>query len=342
MNKNSNNCFDEIRFLLALIVLVAHTRDLSSQDTLIFFTKNFDANFAVKGFFAISGYLVTKSFLSSNSYFEYLEKRVRRIYPAYVFVIIYSVMIGFFTSNLKAQDFFLSFDFTRYIFANLSFLNFLQPNIADAMQSNKIQALNGSLWTIKIELMLYLTVPALIYLYRKFGINMVIIISFFVGFCWHYYFTHQSSHPLALSLSRQFPSQLPYFTFGSMLVFINIKNSLSLGVIIMSVIYYYFISFNLDDLNKELINMFLIPLTVITIACSNLLSVNIKKYGDLSYGIYLFHFPTIQFLEYFGAYKTNFYVGFLLSIAITLGFSFISWHIVEKKFLKSSSHYLSS
>ena len=101
MSARGDNYFDEVRFILALIVLVAHTSALASAEQLNWFTKFFDSDFAVKGFFAISGYLVTKSYISSNNVIQYFEKRIRRVYPAYILVIAYCIFVGFITSDLS-------------------------------------------------------------------------------------------------------------------------------------------------------------------------------------------------------------------------------------------------
>jgi peptidoglycan/LPS O-acetylase OafA/YrhL len=66
-------------------------------------------------------------------------------------------------------------------------------------------------------------------------------------------------------------------------------------------------------------------------ACSNL---KLGKYGDISFGIYLYHFPIIQLLIFIGVFKANVWIGFLASLVITLGTALISWHFIEKRLLK--------
>lgn len=86
--------------------------------------------------------------------------------------------------------------------------------------------------------------------------------------------------------------------------------------------------------------MILYPVIVILIATRNRLSVGLGRHGDLSYGVYLFHFPTIQLLQHQGVYDLNQYLAFLISIILTLSLAAISWHFVEKRFLLRSSHYV--
>ncbi len=68
------NNFDGVRISLALIVFFAHVSALTQAHEFKFFEVIFDSNFAVKGFFAISGFLVTQSYLNCHSNFEYFKK----------------------------------------------------------------------------------------------------------------------------------------------------------------------------------------------------------------------------------------------------------------------------
>jgi len=340
MSARGDNCFDEVRFILAFIVLVAHTSALASAEQLTWFTKYFDSDFAVKGFFAISGYLVTKSYISSNNVIQYFEKRIRRVYPAYILVIAYCIFVGFITSELSVIRFISDTDFIRYIVANLTFLNFIQPNLPGAIPLAEVQALNGSLWTIKVELMLYFTVPFLVYLYGKVGLYKTLIISFGFGIVWYLYFSQHFNHALGGNISKQFPGQLPFFALGSMLGFVKFNKLSNASILLLGLAYFLFLKGTLDNPLREIINMIIYPLVVIVVANSRGLSINLGRYGDLSYGIYLFHFPTIQMLEHFGLYKFNPYVAFLVSIIFTILFASFSWHVVEKRFLRRSSHYI--
>ena len=67
---------------------------------------------------------------------------------------------------------------------------------------------------------------------------------------------------------------------------------------------------------------------------------NFGKYGDLSYGIYIFHFPVIQWLVSIGLYRESPFGALAATIAIVLALAFASWHLVEKPFLRKTSHYV--
>jgi peptidoglycan/LPS O-acetylase OafA/YrhL len=67
---------------------------------------------------------------------------------------------------------------------------------------------------------------------------------------------------------------------------------------------------------------------------------NLGKYGDFSYGVYILHFPTIQLLLHAGWFGESPWL-FLIAVTIITSVSAIAlWHLVEKRFLLRSSHYI--
>jgi peptidoglycan/LPS O-acetylase OafA/YrhL len=66
---------------------------------------------------------------------------------------------------------------------------------------------------------------------------------------------------------------------------------------------------------------------------------NFAKYGDFSYGVYIVHWPVLQIMIVFGIATLNPAVFLLLSIFLIGLAALLMWHLVEKRFLASSSHY---
>jgi peptidoglycan/LPS O-acetylase OafA/YrhL len=335
MQKNNN--FDSVRIGLALIVVFAHLADLTQASEFKFFRIFFDSNFAVKGFFAISGFLVAKSYLRSNSTLEYAEKRLRRIYPAYITAIVLCLFIGLFATTLNANDFLKSTQTLKYAFANLAFLNFIQPTLPGVFDTNPLQAINGSLWTIKVEVMLYFCIPTLIYFFKRYGSIFTTLSVFLFSVAWVYFFTYHYIGIGGDELARQFPGQLSYFTLGSLFAFNENINRKIKEIAFVSLLALFTIS---NPLAKIIIDPIAFSSIVIFLSTINARSINLGKYGDISYGIYLYHFPIIQLLIHSGAFKFNAYIGFLATFVTTFIAAFASWHFVEKKILKRSSHYV--
>ncbi|MCE2740513.1 MAG: acyltransferase family protein, partial [Sphingobacteriales bacterium] len=90
MGKNN---FDFLRFAFALVVVFSHIIDLSLAPSLQYLKPFFDTHISVTGFFIISGCLISASYLRSTSLSSYFEKRARRLLPAYILVIVMSVLV---------------------------------------------------------------------------------------------------------------------------------------------------------------------------------------------------------------------------------------------------------
>jgi len=332
----SGNCFDEIRLTLACIVLFAHAGELSGAPSLAWMAEFFNSDFAVKGFFAISGYLVSRSFLSSGTTRAYFEKRVRRICPAYLLVILYCLLTGLVASDLGIAAFVTAPETLGYLAANLAFLNFLQPTLPGVFDGNPVTAMNGALWTIKIELMLYCVVPALFFLYRRIGPVGGVLAALALGVAWHGYFTYGFDHPAGAAIARQFPGQLPYFAIGSFLAVADIGRRVLFAALAAGACY---LVLDVPAPASGLLNMLAYPAVVIGLSQLRFLSLGIGRVGDLSYGVYLFHFPTLQLVTHLGLFRTSPVLGLAVSVIVTLAMAFLSWRYVEKRFLRRSSHY---
>jgi peptidoglycan/LPS O-acetylase OafA/YrhL len=330
--KNQNN-FDGVRIALALIVVFSHVSALTQVPDFKGFDVIFNSNFAVKGFFAISGFLVTKSYLSSRNIREYLEKRLRRIYPAYLVSIIFCLLIALFVTKLSSLEFIKSTTTLKYVFANLVFFNFIQPVLPTVFETNPTQALNGALWTIKVEVMLYFLVPGVIYFFKKFGQKKTTAFLFTISVIWVYFFEFLYSGTHAQELSRQFPGQLSYFSLGA---FFSINEKALKNIMLIAFVSLIFLFLINNPLAKLIIDPIAYTSIVIFLSLDACKSLNLGKYGDISYGIYLYHFPIIQLLISLGAFRVNVWFGLMASLAVTLIFAFMSWHLIEKRFLKKA------
>ena len=158
--KTSNN-FDILRLVLAILVFFAHWNILTSQD--ISNPLFHLSGFAVDMFFIVSGFLIFWSFGSDQNKKHFYIKRFFRIFPLYAFLIILQTLffIGFSDGS--------TFEVIKYFIANIFFLNFLAPSVGSTLSSLEVNAINGSLWTLKNEVVFYLIVPLLFMLYKKWG-----------------------------------------------------------------------------------------------------------------------------------------------------------------------------
>ena len=67
---------------------------------------------------------------------------------------------------------------------------------------------------------------------------------------------------------------------------------------------------------------------------------NVSRYGDVSYGLYIYHSPIIQLLVFLGVFAFNPSLGLLMAMIFAVTLAWLSWTLVEKRFLKRSSHFV--
>lgn len=325
MQSITKNNFDFIRVLLAFIVFVGHLGALSESSQLTFLTHS-PVEVAVFSFFVVSGFLIARSYERSSSLKSYAKKRINRIVPAYLLVVFLCTVLLSMVSTLSFSDYFGNVQVYKYFFWNSIFMNFMAPSLPGVFGNG---AVNGALWTLKIEMCFYAAVPLIFLLFGKNNRyrNTSLIVLYFLSLIFLNYFGMTGK----AAISRQLPGSLCYF-IGGMLIyfhfekFIKYKNILFIIAIITVWI----------DLiiNIRLFSPIMISIIVLYIAYSLKFLNNFGKYGDFTYGIYIFHFPIIRVFATLGLFAS--YNPFLMSFVcmlIVIGVGIASWHLYEKKFL---------
>ena len=335
---NKNN-FDHLRLFLAIGVFFYHTFELTQNNTFLYF-NTYISTWVVHSFFIISGFLIFMSYERSSSLKSYFEKRLRRIVPAYLAVIFVSFIFFGFFSTLPIKEYFSSMQSWQYLFSNLSTFNFLQPILPGVFLHNHYNVVNGALWTIKIELMFYLSVPFIVYLYRYLGKTKTLVVIFLLSALYYLVLDHFSIYyqqPVFTVLQRQLPGQMMFFSSGALLYyyhqsFMKYQHLFFLLAIAMLVTGKYFFFYPLYTVSLSII--------VIYIATAIPYLGHIAKYGDLSYGIYIWHFPLIQVFISLHFFDTSPWISFVSLFILILFLSWLLWHIIEKPFLSKKSHYV--
>ena len=131
------NNFTLLRMLCCFIVIYEHTV-LLSNSSWVNLNLRFDA---VNVFFILSGFWVTFSFLRSDNVIDYAIKRIRKIFPLYLTVVIGFALLLVCVSNLTVREYFTNIGFWKYLFANIFTLNFIHPNLPGVFNGAPV---NGS------------------------------------------------------------------------------------------------------------------------------------------------------------------------------------------------------
>jgi len=330
------NRFDFLRLLFASLVVVYHGVFLSSMAG-----ANLEAQLgrlaeiSIQGFFIISGMLVYGSLQNSKNISDYAAKRVRRLYPAYAVVILVPALISLVLGGGFAQV-------GKYVGANLLFLNFLEPTLPGLFEGQRSFVVNGALWTLKIEVMFYMSLPILGWVLAKLdqaGLKMakwgVLVMIYGCAEIWRSVVPHMDI-PYAAQLARQLPGQMSFFVVGMMLWILRDTLKAHLFACGLAGL----ICFGLSLLpNFEFLRAVGLGGLVFVLAYAPGPKLNAARFGDLSYGVYITHFPIINALVAAGIFAGASWQGVGLAVLLVLAASLAMWHLVEKHFLRKNSHY---
>lgn len=327
-----DNNMSAVRYILALMVLIYHFFELAGCD--LSHAPNL-TYVAVSGFFALSGFLVFGSYCNliekGGSINKYILSRARRIMPSYVSIVVLSAVLLCLVSTLPPTEYFTSTSFWEYLGANLTFMNFLHPNLPGVFDG---QAVNGSLWTMKVEWLLYLSVPFLFYLLKKFPKHITTILLSVAVFSVLYrllffYLYGKTGSTLYEQLGRQLFGQLIYFYLGALVRlkydwFIrNVKLMIIISAIgtVVSLMNY---------ISGMVIMPFFLVAFIIGISMYGSWGRFASRHENVSYQIYLFHYPVIQTLIHAGVKESlGVFPTFFIALFIIIVLSFYSNRYID-------------
>lgn len=332
-----DNCFGFLRFVFALIIVIAHLRVLTQLPELQW-TKVLSLAVNRTAFFVISGFLIMVSYDHSESIKHFFIKRARRIFPAYITVIVGCAVGLVLLSTYAPMDYFTHPMWWKYIAANLCFLNFLQPCLPGVFESDALVncSVNGALWTQKVEVGFYLIVPLLAYMLhhsKRSWLWLALIYLFSV--LWSNVCLHMADHTgqsFYVFLEHQLPGCLSYFAAGMFAyqykeVFLKYRHWILIPAVFIVVF------------EKIMGISWLQPAgnAAILLWCAySLPRLNkLEWMGNFSYGMYLYHYPIITIMLSLGIFERwNAWVASGTVIAIVLILSVASWHLMEKRIIK--------
>jgi peptidoglycan/LPS O-acetylase OafA/YrhL len=327
------NSLNELRLWLAVSVVFIHLSYLT-QTNLTKFLLDFFYLLSVRAvdvFFVLSGFLIYMSWDKKPHAKDYIYKRFFRIYPLYFFVV--SIVFVFYLCFVDDTNYVSAL---KYLFYNLILLNFFAPVLPGLFDTGHSSIINGALWSIKVEVLFYILVP---FLYRyvesrryKFvTLSVIFILSLMFNVL---IFIIDSNLEISLApLYNQLPSKLYLFVIGIVIFkyfsffdsFLNFKGLL-FGLIVLLISF----SFELQWLQSA----FLVAI-VFFVALSKNEFCFVSKVGDLSYSIYITHFPLIQLLIWF-EWDFKSLSNILCYFSIQLALSFLIWRYFEQKFIRFS------
>ena len=319
------NNFDALRLIAAASVVFSHSFLIAegTQDheplILLSGSQSILGLAGVFVFFAISGFLVTQSYEETGHALRFLAKRALRIFPGlFVATLLSAFVLAPMVTTLSTIAFLSTPAPWEYVLGN-TFLDQTVHELPGVMFVNNPVGLeiNGSLWTLRFEFMMYLMVLALGVL-RLLTLRMALLLLVLGMACLHFD---------ALDVLGGWGWLLGFFAAGMALyklrhtgIFDGRIALLALAGLVLSVpLRQFILLFPLFGCYFALWLALTPRLPVIPAA----------RFGDLSYGIYIYGWPAEEAVIWLLGGRAAWWQVFLIALPAAAALAFLSWHLVE-------------
>jgi peptidoglycan/LPS O-acetylase OafA/YrhL len=319
--------FDCLRVGAAISVLFSHAfliaEGSQQNEPLIRLTGNQGilGLLGVFVFFIMSGFLVTQSFEAGRSPARFISARLLRILPGLaVCLVICVLLIGATVTRLPFTDYVTHPGTRRFLIDNLLFQDFDQSLPGVLFSNNPVgPVVGGSFWSLRYELYFYIMVLAL-------GVarllNLRVSLFLFCGGLAASYFDQLGG----------FGWLLPFFAAGMTLYYLGrvapptagFAIAAALGIVASAYFGQLLFAFSL----------FGGYLTIYLATSSRVRLPRAARFGDLSYGIYIYGWPVEECVAYTIGDTVTWWQVFLLGLGTCLPLAFLSWHCIEKNALR--------
>ena len=330
---HKSNCFDTARLVAAMMVLVSHHYALSGQPEPYLFGFESAGGIAVIIFFSISGYLISKSAIRSDSFIDFMAKRARRIFPALVpCSILTYFLFGWILNDFSAEYF--SHDIVR---KTISSIFMSQAPDADITSDLIHAGINGSLWTLPLEFLCYIITGVAVALLKN-GKAFIVILLVFVSLSLIGSVSENRDVMFSIPLWLYPLRGLAFFFGATMAMYEKSWNVSNVKITVVSLLAMYAYASYGKGIDYTMTCYILVSFSTIAI-CTSVGDPLVKGRFDYSYGVYIYAFPVQQVV--INTLHMGFYPSMLLSAVTVLFLSHLSWNLVEKRFLTRSSPKLS-
>ena len=332
-DSRSNN-FNIIRVIAAFLVILGHMYFIMGlgNQLPVFAGQGIQA-IGAKTLFVLCGYFITTSWIKDQHVGRYAVKRLFRIYPAFIVLVLLSVFVlGPIVTEIPRDQYFANIHTWEYFKNLLLHPVYALPGVFTSLPYANV--VNGSLWTIPLELAFYVLIPLMTIVpwKKKFPIVGIVLLVLFTAFTFVREFV---LFPKGINLVFwgngliQATDLIPPFLLGHIFSFVDKKYfNWQIGTIAFLTVSFLNVPLPYSDL------VFPLALAYFILSLGNAKNPvfrNWFKKSDFSYGLYLYGFP-IQQVMYILLRKANLHPILMTFICfvIVLGFAILSWYFVEK------------
>jgi len=329
--RDRRNNFDVLRLLAASFVLFSHSYALTAHREPFADVSGWTfGEIGVVMFFAMSGFLIAKSWTEQPRLLPFAVKRGLRLIPALVVAVCVTVfVVGPIFTVLPLSSYFT--DPTTWIYlVRCSFLITFFGKLPGVFLTNPYpDAVNGSLWTLPVEACCYAMAAVL----GSLGVLRRSQLLFVLAVLLVLFVTPLSSISLAPAggtTSGNFPLVMMLvatFVLGSLAYSVRARLHLSwlIGAALMAL---WILTWGGGWARAT--GIVAVAFAVLVLAFRTPASLRrLTAPGDLSYGIYVYAFPVQQSVAaIWGAIDPLLMMA--IAFPVTYGLAFLSWRLVER------------
>lgn len=335
-----DNNFHMIRILGALAVVFGHAYPLTGiHGAAPEILGQPIHTFGLIMFFSISGFLVMKSLDQSNGFLVFLLKRVARIFPGLAVAVLLTVSIlGPAFSTLSVVEYLVDGRTISYLQNIWLFVTFPLPGVFENLPYPS--AVNGSLWTIPVEVACYLILGLLLFGVKNRAARLTIlgIVLLGVATVIEQWVIEKNSFVLYGTDWIISSTIMIFFFCGAALYLIPMRLlRLDLAVLLL----FLLILFEQIPLYSSVIQAMILSYVIVALGqAKSLLPDWIVRLGDPSYGAYLYSFPIQQTLIHLEVFTEYIVVNILLVTVLSFSIGYLSWHVIEKPSLLRARRFI--
>ena len=330
VQRDENN-FDFLRFLAASAVVIGHCYwllGLGAAEPVRLFTGSMDtADIAVNLFFVMSGFLIAASWINSRSTLDFAAKRVLRIFPALAVSTLFTTfVVGPLATELSLVDYLVDTQTALYL-SNMALIT--QFHLPGVFSDNPFpDTVNGSIWTLPYEVLMYATLM-LLGLLKLFGRIAVLAVPL-VLILFHFYLAPQFG--FESDILRKATRLGMFFYFGSALYLYRQHLPWNWKVALLLLV------FSLLTARTDwwlLVHVLTLPYLTLYLAHLKVPYLSrFGKHGDFSYGIYIFSFPLQQLMMHWLGPQLSLPAFMVLSMTASIAVAAASWYLIESPALR--------
>ncbi|MDL0088303.1 acyltransferase family protein [Campylobacter gastrosuis] len=299
-------------------------------------------------FFVLSGFLITQIIytkLESNtfSFKEFYRNRIRRIFPALIIVLLFTILIGYiFLLPFELKELGFHIKSSAFFYENFRLIK----EVGYWDEASQLKPLLH-FWSLSIEEQFYLLWPTIVFVLYKYRLKLevwhgllivfaiLILLSFFLDINKFYH-----------TISRSFELVLGGIFFVFSCKFKNLTERISNYKIYLYVVFLLSILYSFNNTNFNFLNTFCVAISTSFLILylsffpkTTLLNNKfLIFFGLISFPLYLWHYVIISYGHIFGI-NVSFYGILIIFVSVIL--SFLVYYFIEIQARKQTSYIFS-